>query len=95
MSGRWTRPSPSTTRCATRRGGVYDFTTTLAPLTELPPFFRVTMDAMSKRQEWTDRMLGLIGGVVEDHEIYAPDALERLYDDAGVPQDQRIYDPAG
>ncbi|RZF03285.1 NAD(P)/FAD-dependent oxidoreductase [Streptomyces albidoflavus] len=75
--------------------GVYDFTTTLAPLTELPPFFRVTMDAMSKSQEWTDRMLGLIGGVVEDHEIYAPDALERLYDDAGVPQDQRIYDPAG
>lgn len=50
---------------------------------------------MSKSQEWTDGMLGLIGGVVEDHEIYAPDALERLYDDAGVPQDQRIYDPAG
>ncbi len=75
--------------------GVYDFTTTLAPLTELPPFFRVTMDAMSKSQEWTDRMLGLIGGVVEAPEIYAPDALERLYDDAGVPQDQRIYDPAG
>ncbi|MFU2337283.1 NAD(P)/FAD-dependent oxidoreductase [Streptomyces albidoflavus] len=75
--------------------GVYDFTTTLAPLTELPPFFHVTMDAMSKSQEWTDRMLGLIGGVVEDYEIYAPDALERLYDDAGVPQDQRIYDPAG
>lgn len=75
--------------------GVYDFTTTLSELTELPPFFRATMDAMSKSQEWTNKMLGLIGGIVEDHEIYSPEALERLYDDAGVEQDQRIYDPAG
>ncbi|MEV5584522.1 NAD(P)/FAD-dependent oxidoreductase [Nonomuraea pusilla] len=75
--------------------GVYDYTTMLGELTELPPFFRVTMDAMSKSQEWTNKMLGLIGGIVEGHEIYAPEALERLYDDAGVPQDQRIYDPAG
>ncbi|MFD9692471.1 NAD(P)/FAD-dependent oxidoreductase [Kitasatospora sp. NPDC059146] len=76
-------------------GDVYDFTTTLGELTELPPFFRATMSAMSATQEWTDRMLGLIGGIVEGYEIYAPDALERLYDSAGVPQDQRIYDPAG
>ncbi|WP_103530958.1 NAD(P)/FAD-dependent oxidoreductase [Streptomyces sp. SM11] len=74
--------------------GVYDFTTTLGELTELPPFFKATMSAMSKSQEWTNKMLGLIGGVVPDYEIYAPDALERLYDDAGVPQDERIYDPA-
>jgi hypothetical protein len=39
-------------------------------------------------------MLGLIGGVVEDYEIYSPEALERLYDDAGVPEEKRIYDPA-
>lgn len=75
--------------------GVYDFTTTLGELTELPPFFKATMSAMSKSQEWTDKMLGLIGGIVPDYEIYAPDALERLYDAAGVPQDERIYDPAG
>ncbi|MFI9119638.1 NAD(P)/FAD-dependent oxidoreductase [Streptomyces bikiniensis] len=74
--------------------GVYDFTTTLGELTELPPFFKATMSAMSKSQEWTNKMLGLIGGIVPDYEIYAPDALERLYDDAGVPQDERIYDPA-
>ncbi|MET7760266.1 NAD(P)/FAD-dependent oxidoreductase [Streptomyces sp. NPDC005389] len=75
--------------------GVYDFTTTLGELTELPPFFKATMSAMSKSQEWTDKMLGLIGGIVPDYEIYAPDALERLYDAAGVPEAERIYDPAG
>ncbi|MEU7697034.1 MULTISPECIES: NAD(P)/FAD-dependent oxidoreductase [unclassified Streptomyces] len=74
--------------------GVYDFTTTLGELTELPPFFKATMSAMSKSQEWTNKMLGLIGGIVPDYEIYAPDALERLYDDAGVPESERIYDPA-
>ncbi|MFJ7043350.1 FAD-binding monooxygenase [Streptomyces sp. JV178] len=73
--------------------GVYDFTTTLGELTELPPFFKATMSAMSASQEWTNKMLGLIGGVVPDYEIYAPDALERLYDDAGVPEEERVYDP--
>ncbi|MEX5635160.1 NAD(P)/FAD-dependent oxidoreductase [Parafrankia sp. FMc2] len=73
--------------------GVYDFTTTLAELTTLPPFFEATMRAMSTSQEWTNKMLGLIAGGVPDYEIFSPDALERLYDDAGVPQDQRVYEP--
>ncbi|MFD7899419.1 NAD(P)/FAD-dependent oxidoreductase [Streptomyces sp. NPDC059743] len=73
--------------------GVYNFTTTLAELTPLPPFFEATMSAMSASQEWTDKMLGLIAGGVEDHEIYAPENLTRLYDDAGVPEEKRIYEP--
>ncbi|GAA1910518.1 NAD(P)/FAD-dependent oxidoreductase [Streptomyces sodiiphilus] len=74
--------------------GVYDFTTTLAELTQLPPFFHATLGAMSTSQEWTNKMLGLIAGGVEDHEIFSPDALQRLYDDAGVPESERVYDPS-
>ncbi|MFI5621607.1 NAD(P)/FAD-dependent oxidoreductase [Streptomyces sp. NPDC051567] len=74
--------------------GVYDFTTTLAELTPLPPFFETVMSALSTDQGWTDKMLGLIAGGVEDHEIYSPENLKRLYDDAGVPEDKRLYEPS-
>lgn len=74
--------------------GVYDFTTLMAELDELPPFFDTVLRAIGTSDEWTAKMLGLIAGGVPDYEIFAPDALERLYDDAGVPQDQRIYDPS-
>lgn len=74
--------------------GVYDFTTTLAELTTLPPFFAAVLSAISTSDEWTTKMLGLIAGGVEDHEIFAPENLKRLYDDAGVPEDKRIYDPS-
>ncbi|MYV51243.1 NAD(P)/FAD-dependent oxidoreductase [Streptomyces sp. SID3212] len=72
--------------------GVYDYTTTLAELTPLPPFLDLVLTSVSTSQEWTDKMLGLIAGGVEDHEIYAPDNLKRLYDDAGVPEEKRLYD---
>ncbi|MEU5159941.1 NAD(P)/FAD-dependent oxidoreductase [Streptomyces sp. NPDC020875] len=75
--------------------GVYEFTTALARLTEPPPFFRATMEAASRSRVWTEKMLGVIGGVVPEYEIYGRDALERLYEDTGVPPERRIYDPAG
>jgi flavin-dependent dehydrogenase len=74
--------------------GVYDYTTMLAELTALPPFFQTVLTAISTSPAWTTKMLGMIAGGVEDHEIYAPDSLERLYDDAGVPEAERLYEPA-
>ncbi|RLK57946.1 flavin-dependent dehydrogenase [Actinokineospora cianjurensis] len=73
--------------------GVYDFTTLMAEM-ELPPFFDAVLSAIGTSQHWTTKMLGLIAGGVEDHEIFSPDALERIYEDAGVPEAQRIYDPS-
>ncbi|MFE0425529.1 NAD(P)/FAD-dependent oxidoreductase [Streptomyces sp. NPDC058953] len=75
--------------------GVYDFTTAFGALTELPPFFRTTLEAVSRSREWTTKMLGVIGGVVPEYEIYARDSLERLYEDVGVPRERRIYAPLG
>ncbi|SCL14843.1 Dehydrogenase (flavoprotein) [Micromonospora nigra] len=72
--------------------GVYDYTTMIAEL-KLPPFFDAVLRAISTSDEWTTKMLGVIAGGVEDHEIFAPDSLKRLYDDAGVPEEKRIYDP--
>ncbi|MBM7774794.1 flavin-dependent dehydrogenase [Actinokineospora baliensis] len=73
--------------------GVYDFTTVMASM-ELPPFFDAVLRAIGKTPHWTNKMLGLIAGGVEDHEIFSPDNLERIYQDAGFPEDKRIYDPS-
>jgi flavin-dependent dehydrogenase len=73
--------------------GVYDFTTVLADLKPLPPFFESTLGAISTSQKWTTKMLGIIAGGIEGHEIFSPENLERLYDDAGVPAGERVYEP--
>lgn len=73
--------------------GVYDFTTMMAELS-LPPFFEAVLGAIGKSDYWTTQMLGLIAGGVEDHVIFSPEALERIYDDAGVPAEKRIYEPS-
>jgi flavin-dependent dehydrogenase len=72
--------------------GVYDFTTMMAEL-HLPPFFETVLGAIGKSQHWTDKMLGLIAGGVPDYEIFAPEPLEQIYNDAGVPEALRLYDP--
>jgi len=73
---------------------LYDYTTTVAELSTLPPFFQAVLGAVAASEKWTTTMLGWIAGGVEDYEIYSPDGLQALYDDAGVPEDQRVYDPA-
>ncbi|MDG4819256.1 NAD(P)/FAD-dependent oxidoreductase [Micromonospora carbonacea] len=72
---------------------VYDYTTSVAELT-LTPYLETVLGAISTSQEWTTKMLGIIAGGVEGYEIFAPDNLDRLYDDAGVPQHKRIYEPS-
>ncbi|MFV2197785.1 NAD(P)/FAD-dependent oxidoreductase [Nocardiopsis sp. LOL_012] len=71
---------------------VYDFTCTLAEL-DLPPFYRAVMGAIGQDQKWTDTMLGIIGGTVPGDAIFSPEGLQKLYDDVGVPEEERIYDP--
>ncbi|WDZ83566.1 NAD(P)/FAD-dependent oxidoreductase [Micromonospora cathayae] len=70
---------------------VYDFTTTMAEF-HLPPFLETVLSAISKSDAWTTKMLGMIAGGVDGGEIFAPDALERLYNDTGVPEDERLYE---
>lgn len=72
---------------------MYDYTTTVGELSTLPPFFQAVLGAVSASPTWTTTMLGWIAGGVEDHVIYSPDGLQALYDDAGVPEDERVYDP--
>jgi hypothetical protein len=50
------------------------------------------LSAISKSDAWTTKMLGMIAGGVDGGEIFAPDALERLYNDTGVPEDERLYE---
>lgn len=71
---------------------VYDFTCALAEL-DLPPFFRATLGAVERSQKWTDIMLGIIAGTVHGDEIFSPEGLQRLYDETGVPEEERVYDP--
>ncbi|GHC82632.1 FAD-dependent oxidoreductase [Nocardiopsis terrae] len=71
---------------------VYDFTCTLAEL-DLPPFYRTVLGAISQDQKWTNTMLGIIAGVVHGDEIFSPEGLQKLYDEVGVPEDERAYDP--
>lgn len=76
--------------------GIYDYTTTVAEF-DLSPFYRRVVGAVSQAgPDWTSTLLGVVGGVVDGGELFAPDALERLYDEAGVPEDARDYgaDPA-
>jgi 2-polyprenyl-6-methoxyphenol hydroxylase-like FAD-dependent oxidoreductase len=72
---------------------LYDYTTTVAELGELPPFFQAVLEAAGSTEKWTRTMLGWIAGGVADHEIFSPDGLQALYDDAGVPEERRVYDP--
>ncbi|WP_150242310.1 NAD(P)/FAD-dependent oxidoreductase [Nocardiopsis quinghaiensis] len=72
---------------------VYDFTCTLAEL-ELPPFYKAVMGAISQDQKWTDTMLGIIAGLVHGDEIFSPESLQKLYDETGVPEEERVYDPS-
>ncbi|MFJ5259380.1 NAD(P)/FAD-dependent oxidoreductase [Streptomyces sp. NPDC088387] len=69
----------------------FNLTTTLSELTELPPLFRTALGAMSTSRHWTTKLLGLFAGGVEHHEIFSRESLERLYDDTGVPREQRVF----
>lgn len=75
-------------------GTMFGYTVTVAELDVLPPFFQAVLGAVAASPKWTTTMLGWIAGGVEDHEIYSPEGLTALYDDAGVPEDLRVYDPA-
>lgn len=72
---------------------LYDYTTTVAELGELPPFFQSVLEAAGATEKWTTAMLGWIAGGVPDHEIFSPEGLQALYDDAGLPEERRVYDP--
>lgn len=71
---------------------MYDYTTTVANM-DLPPYFRSIIKACSRSQEWTNRMLGVVSGIVDGGEVFEPAALERLYEDAGLPESERVFDP--
>lgn len=71
---------------------MYDYTTTVAEM-QLPPFFRSVIDACSRSQGWTNTMLGVVAGVVDGDEIFAPESLERLYEESGLATEMRVYDP--
>lgn len=73
-------------------GPMYDYTTTVATM-ELPPYFRSIIKACSRSQEWTNKMLGVVAGVVDGGEVFEPENLERLYEEAGLPDDERVFDP--
>lgn len=73
---------------------MYDYTTTVAQM-ELPPYFRSIIKACSRSQEWTNRMLGVVAGVVDGGEVFEPENLSRLYEEAGLPEEERILDPMG
>lgn len=72
---------------------MYDYTTTVAELGALPPFFQAVLEAVAATEKWTTTMLGWIAGGVDDDAIFSPDGLQALYDDAGLPEERRIYDP--
>lgn len=71
---------------------MYDYTTTVAEM-NLPPYFRSIIKACSRNQEWTNKMLGVVAGIVDGGEVFAPENLARLYADADLPQEERVFDP--
>ncbi|MFI1352891.1 NAD(P)/FAD-dependent oxidoreductase [Streptomyces sp. NPDC020898] len=69
----------------------YALTVTLSELAELSPFLQGVFRSASASQAWTNKILGLFAGFVDYQEIFSPDALRKLYDDTGLPEDKRIY----
>lgn len=71
---------------------MYDYTTTVAEM-NLPPFFRSVIKACSQSEKWTTTMLGVVAGVVDGDEIFSPESLERLYEEGGLLEDEKVWDP--
>lgn len=71
---------------------MYDYTTTVAQM-DLPLYFRSIIKACSRSQEWTNKMLGVVAGIVDGGEVFEPENLSRLYAEADLPQEERILDP--
>ncbi|MGW0663551.1 NAD(P)/FAD-dependent oxidoreductase [Streptodolium elevatio] len=69
----------------------YEFTTKLSAFGELSPRLRAVFGAIRRSPEWTTKLFGLFAGGVEHHEIFSRQAVERLYDDTGVPPHERVY----
>ncbi|WTW99397.1 NAD(P)/FAD-dependent oxidoreductase [Streptomycetaceae bacterium NBC_01309] len=69
----------------------YDLTVAMSEFTELPPMLRTMLAAMSTSQEWTNKLFGLFAGGVPHGDIFSREAVEKLYDDTGLPEEQRVY----
>ncbi|WP_436776726.1 NAD(P)/FAD-dependent oxidoreductase [Yinghuangia sp. YIM S09857] len=69
----------------------YEFTTKLSAFGELSPRLNAVFGAIQRSPEWTTKLFGLFAGGVEHHEIFSREAMERLYDDTGVPAADRVY----
>ncbi|SDD34279.1 NAD(P)/FAD-dependent oxidoreductase [Actinokineospora iranica] len=73
--------------------GTFELTCTLAKL-QLTPFYDSVFRATSQSPAYTKKFFGLIAGGVHGEEFFAPGHLEELYDEVGMPADERRYSPS-
>ncbi len=76
-----------------RSKGTFEFTCVLSELT-LPPFFEAVLRATSQSPEYTKKFFGLMAGGIHGEEFFAPENLEKLYEEVGTPRDERLLKAA-
>ncbi|WP_131786801.1 NAD(P)/FAD-dependent oxidoreductase [Protofrankia symbiont of Coriaria ruscifolia] len=77
-----------------RSKSTFEFTCMISELLPLPPFFDSVLRAASQSPEYTKKFYGMIGGGVHSEEFFAPENLEKLYEEVGTPQDKRLLKAA-
>ena len=68
--------------------GTYDLTCSISELS-LTPYYDSVFRATSQSPEYTRKFFGLIAGGIPGEEFFAPHNLEQLYDEVGMPAEQR------
>ncbi len=73
--------------------GTFELTCSLAEL-QLTPYYDAVFRATSRSEEYTRKFFALIAGGYPGEEFFAPQNLERLYEEVGMPSAQRVLTAA-
>lgn len=73
--------------------GSYALTTSISEL-ELTPFFDAVFRATSRSEHFKSRFFTMLGGGIHGDEFFAPDQLEKLYDEVDFPAEKRLLSPS-
>ena len=69
--------------------GTFELTCSLSTLT-LTPYYDSVFRAAAQSETYTKKFFGLIAGGVHGEEFFAPENLEALYEEVGMPADKRL-----
>ncbi|WP_322752223.1 NAD(P)/FAD-dependent oxidoreductase [Frankia sp. Cas3] len=74
--------------------GVFQLTVTMASLTP-PPFFYSALNAVSQSPDYLKKFFAMVAGGYPGEEFFAPQNLEKLYEEVGTPPERRLLTASG